>query len=168
MSSHCSRCAKLHLHLPFYRSSYKFCSLMFDLFFIETHHWTLDIFKILICFFLTTSLYALPIHIETSSSSCGFTTTKSLMLRSINRVYVYLKKASSSSTRNKEQWLDLLHDNFHDDWLQGLNHSWTSNCLMAKSLPKEWNFDEVNFSTNVIKYPPNIPHIGPSWVGLLA
>jgi len=39
---------------------------------------------------------------------------------------------------------------------------------MAKSLPKEWNFDEVNFSTNVIKYPPNIPHIGPSWAGLLA
>jgi len=104
MSSHCSRCAKLHLHLLFYQSSYKFLSLMFDLFFIETHHWTLNILKILFWFSLTTSLYALPIHIETSSSSCGLTTTKSLILRFINRVYVYLEKASSSLAHNKEQW----------------------------------------------------------------
>ncbi len=115
------------------------------LFFIETHHWTLDILKFLFWLSLTTSLYVFPIHIETSSSSCGFTTTKSLMLRSIIRVYVYLEKALSSWAHNKEQWLDLLHHNFHDDWLQGLNHSWTSNCLIDKSLPKEWNFDEVKF-----------------------
>jgi hypothetical protein len=33
---------------------------------------------------------------------------------------------------------------------------------MAKSLPKEWNFEEVTILTNVIEYPPNIPHICPS------
>jgi hypothetical protein len=32
---------------------------------------------------------------------------------------------------------------------------------MAKSLSKEWNFEEVTILTNVIEYPPNIPHIGP-------
>jgi hypothetical protein len=39
---------------------------------------------------------------------------------------------------------------------------------MAKSLPKEWNFDEVTILTNVIEYPPNISHIGPSQACLLA
>jgi len=33
---------------------------------------------------------------------------------------------------------------------------------MAKSLPKEWNLEEVTILTNVIEYPPNIAHIGPS------
>jgi hypothetical protein len=39
---------------------------------------------------------------------------------------------------------------------------------MTKSLPKEWNFGEVTILTNVIEYPPNISHIGPTWASLLA
>ncbi len=78
-------CHSLNPHINFIH----LCVIFFSL---KPTMFTLDILKNSFWLSLTTSFHVLPIHIKTSSTSCGLTTTKSLMLRSINRVYVYLEK----------------------------------------------------------------------------
>ncbi len=86
--------------------------------------------------------------------SWGLTSIKSPTLKSLNGVY---GSHVFWPVIRKLNWIFYVN-NIHNNWQWNLGiYNWTSNCLKAKSPPKELHFEGVMVLKNATIYLPNIP-----------